>query len=402
MKKVVTFLLIFFIGIIGVSAKDFDQIACNYNLTGYGKVRIEANDYNSNDPEVKIFYTNASGKLVEYTNPTYDFKSSEATTKSLSFFTTGSKRKGFVTNLKNNSMTCPDLYVNNNVLEGLYVELSPLDPTDSGTFELNKSSELLIYDNESRKWKSKEDFFKQDNIESKKPKECSYTIELPNTGREFDILLVTNYEPGTSKETYQFYFNGYKTDIPDFTGDIAINVGNGTGSQVQVSAKQLKQLYSGYGDNCPPKEEIFSYLKKDLLTDGVYGVTTDKEEASENGVNGSYTSAAGKSNLGAGLKNPTKTGFGNTGDSCSSVLGPTLTALVKEAIKWVRIAGAIIAIVNGMLKLIPAIMSKDAEALNKAFRTCITMAIILVFCLLFDWLLGFIGSIFKWDVSCVV
>ena len=105
---------------------------------------------------------------------------------------------------------------------------------------------------------------------------------------------------------------------------------------------------------------------------------------------------------GATLKPPSKVGFGEGGDSCSEVLGPTLTAFVKEAVKWVRIAGAIIAIVNGMLKLIPAIMSKDAEALNKAFKTCIIMAIILVFCVLFDWLLGLIGSIFKWDVSCVI
>ena len=96
------------------------------------------------------------------------------------------------------------------------------------------------------------------------------------------------------------------------------------------------------------------------------------------------------------------TGFGNTGDSCSAVLGTTFTALVKEVIKWVRIAGGIIAIVNGMLKLIPAIMSKDAEALSKAARTCVIMAIILVFCALFPWLLNLIGSIFKWDVSCIV
>ncbi|UKI58144.1 MAG: hypothetical protein L6V81_01495 [Clostridium sp.] len=110
----------------------------------------------------------------------------------------------------------------------------------------------------------------------------------------------------------------------------------------------------------------------------------------------------GNSNLGAGLKPPSKVGFGEGGDSCSAVLGPTLTALVKEAVKWVRIAGAIIAIVNGMLKLIPAIMSKDAEALSKAARTCVIMAIILVFCALFPWLLNLIGSIFKWDVSCIV
>ena len=95
-------------------------------------------------------------------------------------------------------------------------------------------------------------------------------------------------------------------------------------------------------------------------------------------------------------------GFGSKGDKCNKILGTTFASLVKEAIKWVRIAGGIIAIVNGMLKLIPAIMSKDAEALSKAARTCVIMAIILVFCALFPWLLNLIGSIFKWDVSCIV
>ncbi len=100
----------------------------------------------------------------------------------------------------------------------------------------------------------------------------------------------------------------------------------------------------------------------------------------------------------AGDSNP----FGSKEDTCTDVLGETFSALVKEAIKWVRIAGAIIAIVNGMMKLIPAVMSKDAEALNKAIKTCITMAIVLVFCVLFGWLLETLGTLFKWDVSCIV
>ena len=100
----------------------------------------------------------------------------------------------------------------------------------------------------------------------------------------------------------------------------------------------------------------------------------------------------------AGESNP----FGPKGDTCTKVLGETFSALVKEAIKWVRIAGAIIAIVNAMMKLIPAVMSKDAEELNKAIKTCITMAIVLVFCVLFGWLLETLGKLFKWDVSCIV
>ena len=160
-------------------------------------------------------------------------------------------------------------------------------------------------------------------------------------------------------------------------------------------------------EDCKPGEEIFHYTyNRDT---NQINITTNEQEAYDNSVDHKYDNGAGSKGgtgatgrLGATGDGPSLTGFGEGGDSCSAVLGTTFTALVKEVIKWVRIAGGIIAIVNGMLKLIPAIMSKDAEALSKAARTCVIMAIILVFCALFPWLLNLIGSIFKWDVSCIV
>ncbi len=128
----------------------------------------------------------------------------------------------------------------------------------------------------------------------------------------------------------------------------------------------------------------------------------DTDTKHDNETKDEYEKNYANKHPGASHKDPSLTGFGSKGDKCDKVLGTTLASLVKEAIKWVRIAGGIIAIVNGMLKLIPAIMSKDAEALSKAARTCVIMAIILVFCALFPWLLNLIGSIFKWDVSCIV
>ncbi|UKI58146.1 MAG: hypothetical protein L6V81_01505 [Clostridium sp.] len=194
-----------------------------------------------------------------------------------------------------------------------------------------------------------------------------------------------------------------------FSNDVTVNLGTGIDGLMTIPASQLDKMFIK-GEDCLDDTKLFDYLDAPLATMGVYKMTTDEKEAKDNGLNGEYNQTKkplpqtrnGKSNTGASLKAPNLTGFGNTGDSCSAVLGPTLTALVKEAVKWVRIAGAIIAIVNGMLKLIPAIMSKDAEALSKAARTCVTMAIILVFCALFPWLLNLIGSIFKWDVSCIV
>ena len=98
---------------------------------------------------------------------------------------------------------------------------------------------------------------------------------------------------------------------------------------------------------------------------------------------------------------PTITGFGDGEQSCSDILGPTLTEFVKLGITVVRIGGAIIAIVNGMLKLIPAVISKDASALNKAFDKCVKMAIILAVICFFPLILNLIGTIFKFDMSCI-
>ena len=141
------------------------------------------------------------------------------------------------------------------------------------------------------------------------------------------------------------------------------------------------------------------YVGQDCSNDENADPDTKHETETKNEYETNY---GNKHSGGGNASEPTLDGFGDPNATCADVLGPTLTALVKEAIKWVRIAGAIIAIVNGMLKLIPAIMSKDAEALNKAIKTCITMAIILVFCVLFSWLLNLIGTLFKWDVSCIV
>ena len=70
--------------------------------------------------------------------------------------------------------------------------------------------------------------------------------------------------------------------------------------------------------------------------------------------------------------------------TCSNLLGPNLVKVVKAAIRIIQIVGAIIAIVKGMMILIPPILSKDSDALKKASSTLVTMAIILVIIFLLE------------------
>ncbi len=86
--------------------------------------------------------------------------------------------------------------------------------------------------------------------------------------------------------------------------------------------------------------------------------------------------------------------------TCEEMLGKNLTKILKFALEVLSIVGAIVAIVNSMISLIPALIAKDAEALKKAQSKCITMAIVLVLILLLPTLLTFIGNIFGYDLTC--
>ena len=88
--------------------------------------------------------------------------------------------------------------------------------------------------------------------------------------------------------------------------------------------------------------------------------------------------------------------------NCADILGPNGVKVVKLGINILRVAGAIIALVNAMLSLLPAVMSKDADALKKAGSKCVSMAIILALIFLFPTLLKIIGKMFEWDVSCLM
>lgn len=88
--------------------------------------------------------------------------------------------------------------------------------------------------------------------------------------------------------------------------------------------------------------------------------------------------------------------------TCTELLGKNLTAIVKASLTVLQIVGAILAIIKGMMVLIPPILAKDADALKKAGNTLTKMAIILVIIFIFRPLLKFLGTILDFDVSCIV
>lgn len=92
-------------------------------------------------------------------------------------------------------------------------------------------------------------------------------------------------------------------------------------------------------------------------------------------------------------------GFGEE-MSCSELLGPSLTKLVSILLDAFKIAAMILCTVQMMMALIPPITNKDSDALNKALKKCVTLAIIFVCALLIDTFIVVIGRLFGFDLSC--
>ena len=95
-------------------------------------------------------------------------------------------------------------------------------------------------------------------------------------------------------------------------------------------------------------------------------------------------------------------GFGSDGDNCEDVMGKNISKIIKSSFTILRIVGAIIAIVNAMMSLIPAVVSKNADALKKASKKCVTMGIVLAAIGILPSLIKLIAGIFGYDISCLM
>lgn len=94
-------------------------------------------------------------------------------------------------------------------------------------------------------------------------------------------------------------------------------------------------------------------------------------------------------------------GFGQTGDACKDLIGENLGKVIKLGISILRLAGAIIAIVNGMMIMMGAVASKDPGAIKKAGDKCVKLAIVLLVIGVFPTILRVIGKLFSYDLSCI-
>lgn len=88
--------------------------------------------------------------------------------------------------------------------------------------------------------------------------------------------------------------------------------------------------------------------------------------------------------------------------TCEELLGSNLTKVVNVGITAIRVVGALITIVFGILTYVPAVTGDNPELLKKANSKAIKMGIILIIILLLPTLVKIIGNIFDFDLSCLM
>ena len=94
-------------------------------------------------------------------------------------------------------------------------------------------------------------------------------------------------------------------------------------------------------------------------------------------------------------------GFGQIGQSCYDLAQSNVINIVKGAVNVFRIGAVIIAIVNAMIMLVPAVIAKDADGLNKAGRKLVIMAAVLAIIGVLPTIIYIIGRMFGYDLSCL-
>ncbi len=94
-------------------------------------------------------------------------------------------------------------------------------------------------------------------------------------------------------------------------------------------------------------------------------------------------------------------GIFGSGGNCAQVLGSNGVKLIKGIIIAFRVLAVVVAIVNAMIIMIPAVVAKDADGLKKASLKCVKIAVVLAIIEIFPTIIKLVGIIFGFDVSCI-
>lgn len=383
-------------------------VRCTYNLVNpfnesIGKAQVVIDNYNSS-PSVKVYYESKDGSMKEYKSPNYDYKNYNqgSLTNLLRFFTIQKKNK--FTDAYKKEGKCPNIYSNfTSSMTSYDIELSVIDSTDKNSFKNISSSKEELKEPGSSTWKSRSEFNKDNNVTEKADRVCKYTMVFDLYETTSEVELRTIYNTQNNKKTYKLTVNDNSNSTDSLDSELTATLGLSNSGFVRITPSEMKKLFKDGA--CVSSEKVYHYLDSKNATEGVYYITTSKEDAKNNGTAGRYDNGNGSTDgTGGSTKyddNISAGGFGKEGQTCIEVVGESLSKIIKTTINILRIAGAVIAILKGMTLLIPPIVNKDADSLKKAGNKCIKLAIVLLLIGVFPTIIRFIGYLFKYDVTCI-
>ena len=90
--------------------------------------------------------------------------------------------------------------------------------------------------------------------------------------------------------------------------------------------------------------------------------------------------------------------------SCQETMGGEGGAaykIINGSVNIIRILAPIVAIVNAMIVLMPAITAKDETGLKKATHKCVIIGVVLLIIEVFPYVVRLIGAVFGFDLSCI-
>ena len=429
MKKVIIFLFMLFMFTGFVNATKIQDLRCNYELINpydesLGKFQIEIYNYDDGNGNytAKIFYENYNDKMVEYRSGLInDYKNYDGGLPINPFM---SKGKDYsitkIVNEYKKTGKCLKLYynewTNNSVIT---IDTDVFVPEGMPYNPLSPKS-VYVRIPGSDKWITESELYSQTdpddtNPDETKPEEqnkveleCSYDMSFETLSLKSKVIF--RREAFNGKKIYYVTVNGIEKGLDTLNDDVIFELKNANLSAfVRILSEDLKKIFEW--DSCISGDYLYQYMDKNSTGSNIYFITLDGERATENSLTGKVGDGTGEkpstdvadkiNNEGKYLPKPPDYEMGKH-LNCKELLGNDLTAIVKAAIRIMQIVAAIIAILKGMIIVIPAVAAKDADALKKASKTLITLAIILLIVLLLPLFVKVIGQMLDFDLSCFV
>ena len=365
------------------------------------QIKIEVDGYNGGNgsPSYKFYIKNKSGNWEEKSSAIIYSNYTSVNTGINIFDGSSNEKKTFVSNYKTGGK-CPRIYSNkaDNGVQTVMILNYYRDSNKFSYYNIDKAEEEKVR-GENGDWMSPSEFFKEEPTTSNvKEKTCDYEYNFEN--KVYNNLKITfkrtkNQQTGEPVYEVKIDKEG-QSQFVTLTQDYTIHAQD---ADIILKKDFLAKIFEG--DECVAKESTCSYWS-DQKTRPEFTLATDQNECKNGSMTGNTSNGNGETNNGSTANVDVPTLPSGNLSSCTDLLGKNLSAIVKATFTILQIVGAIIAIVKGMMILIPPILAKDAEALKKAGSTLTKLAIVLVIIFLFKPLLKFLGSILDFDVSCLV